>query len=125
MGDFTISDKGIDPDLIPKSILYTGCEIPMIGLGTFGSDSVSGQQVADAVKGAISVGYRHIDCASVYGNEKEIGQTLNEVLRSGLIRREQLWITSKVWNDMHDKVVESCKQSLADLRLKYLDLYLV
>ena len=47
MGDFTISDKGIDPDLIPKSILYTGCEIPMIGLGTFGSDSVSGQQVAD------------------------------------------------------------------------------
>ena len=125
MGVFTISDRGVDPDLIPKSILCTGFEIPMIGLGTFGSDSVSAEQVADTVEGAISVGYRHIDCASVYGNEKEIGQTLNEVLQSGLIKREQLWITSKVWNDMHDKVIESCKQSLANLQMDYLDLYLV
>jgi alcohol dehydrogenase (NADP+) len=125
MGVFTISDRGVDPDLIPKSILCTGSEIPMIGLGTFGSDSVSAEQVADTVEGAISVGYRHIDCASVYGNEKEIGQTLNEVLQSGLIKREQLWITSKVWNDMHDKVIESCKRSLANLQMDYLDLYLV
>jgi alcohol dehydrogenase (NADP+) len=125
MGVFTISDRGVDPDLIPKSILCTGFEIPMIGLGTFGSDSVSAEQVADTVEGAISVGYRHIDCASVYGNEKEIGQTLNEVLQSGLIKREQLWITSKVWNDMHNKVIESCKQSLANLQMDYLDLYLV
>jgi alcohol dehydrogenase (NADP+) len=125
MGVFTISDRGVDPDLIPKSILCTGSEIPMIGLGTFGSDSVSAERAADAVKGAISVGYRHIDCASVYGNEKEIGQTLNEVFQSGLIKRERLWITSKVWNDMHDKVIESCKQSLANLQMDYLDLYLV
>ncbi len=125
MGVFTISDRGVDPDLIPKSILCTGSEIPMIGLGTFGSDSVSAEQVADAVEGAISVGYRHIDCASVYGNEKEIGQTLNKVLLSGLIKREQLWLTSKVWNDMHDKIIESCKQSLANLQMDYLDLYLV
>ena len=125
MGVFTISDRGVNPDLIPKSILCTGFEIPMIGLGTFGSDSVSAEQVADTVEGAISVGYRHIDCASVYGNEKEIGQILNEVLQSGPIKREQLWITSKVWNDMHDKVIESCKQSLANLQMDYLDLYLV
>jgi len=125
MGVFAISDRGVDPDLIPKTILRTGFEIPMIGLGTFGSDSVSAEEVADAVEGAISVGYRHIDCASVYGNEKEIGQKLNEVLQSGLIKREQLWITSKVWNDMHDKVIESCKQSLANLQMEYLDLYLV
>ena len=125
MGVFTISDRGVDPDLIPKSILGTGFEIPMIGLGTFGSDSVSAEQVADTVEGAISVGYRHIDCASVYGNEKEIGQILNEVLQSGPIKREQLWITSKVWNDMHNEVIKSCKQSLANLQMDYLDLYLV
>ncbi|MBN1805498.1 MAG: aldo/keto reductase [Sedimentisphaerales bacterium] len=125
MDVFAISEKSVNPDLVPKNILYTGSEIPMIGLGTFGSDNVSAEQVADAVKGAISVGYRHIDCASVYGNEKEIGQIFNEILSSGLIKREQLWITSKVWNDMHNKVVESCKKSLAHLQLDYLDLYLV
>jgi alcohol dehydrogenase (NADP+) len=81
--------------------------------------------VANAVGGAIAIGYRHLDCASVYGNEKEIGQALNDVFRSGVIRREQLWITSKVWNNMHGRAIESCKKSLADLQLKYLDLYLV
>jgi diketogulonate reductase-like aldo/keto reductase len=125
MDKFALSNNSVNPDLVPKKVLYTGCEIPMIGLGTFGSDAVSAQQVANAVKGAIAVGYRHLDCASVYGNEKEIGQALNEVFRSGVIRREQLWITSKVWNNMHGRVIESCKKSLADLQLNYLDLYLV
>jgi len=99
--------------------------IPVIGLGTFGSDTVSAAQVAEAVKDAIRIGYRHIDCASVYGNEPEIGRVFQEVLQSSLVKRRDLWITSKVWNDMHHDVIRACKQSLADLRLDYLDLYLV
>jgi alcohol dehydrogenase (NADP+) len=98
--------------------------MPAIGLGTFGSDHVSAAEIAEAVKGAAFVGYRHFDCASVYGNEKEIGAALEEIQRGG-IPREELWITSKLWNDKHDDVVASCRQSLIDLRIEYLDLYLV
>jgi diketogulonate reductase-like aldo/keto reductase len=100
--------------------------MPAIGLGTFGSDHVTPAQVAEAVRGAAACGYRHFDCASVYGNEAEVGAALEEVTSSG-VRREDLWITSKLWNDKHaeNDVIASCRQSLADLRLTYLDLYLV
>jgi alcohol dehydrogenase (NADP+) len=125
MERFLIADDAIDQNLIPTRTLYTGAEVPAIGLGTFGSDRFSGKQVAEAVRGAISIGYRHIDCASVYGNEKLIGTVLSEIIESGEVRREELWITSKVWNDMHNNVVEACKKSLSDLQLDYLDLYLV
>lgn len=116
----------IDPAIIPKRTLYTGAAMPAIGLGTFGSDRVSPSQVADAVKGAAAVGYRHFDCASVYGNEAEVGKSFEEILRGG-IGREELWVTSKLWNDKHGDgdVIASCRKSLADLRLNYLDLYLV
>jgi len=111
---------------IPKRTLFTGATMPAVGLGTFGSDHVTPSQVAEAVKGAAWVGYRHFDCASVYGNEAEVGAALEEIL-SGGIKREELWITSKLWNDKHDEedVIASCRKSLADLRLEYLDLYLV
>jgi diketogulonate reductase-like aldo/keto reductase len=122
---FTLSKNAIASEAVPAVRLSDGSTIPMIGLGTFGSDHVSPQEVAEAVQGALAAGYRHIDCASVYGNEKEIGQVLKNVLASELIAREELWITSKVWNDMHGRVVESCRQSLDDLGLDYLDLYLV
>lgn len=118
------SSFSVDPAEVPKRKLNAGTLMPAIGLGTFGSDHVSAAEVADAVKGAAAAGYRHFDCASVYGNEREIGAALQEVMKSG-IKREDLWITSKVWNDRHDDVVGSCRQSLADLRLDYLDLYLV
>lgn len=100
--------------------------MPAIGLGTFGSDHVTAVEIAAAVEGAAAVGYRHFDCASVYSNEHQIGFALQRVLHSG-IKREELWITSKLWNDKHGEndVILSCKQSLADLRLDYLDLYLV
>jgi diketogulonate reductase-like aldo/keto reductase len=100
--------------------------MPAIGLGTFGSDRVSAGEIAEAVKGAAAAGYRHFDCASVYGNEAAIGASFEEIMHQG-IQREDLWITSKLWNDKHgeDQVVASCRQSLADLRLSYLDLYLV
>ena len=74
--------------------------MPAIGLGTFGSDHVSADEVAAAVEGAAAVGYRHFDCASVYGNEHEIGYALQHVF-GGDLKREQLWITSKLWNDKH------------------------
>src|SRR3954449_1124773 len=97
---FVAAADGVDPNLIPKRSLYTGAQMPAIGLGTFGSDHVSPDQIAEAVAGAISVGYRHIDCASVYGNEDRIGEVLQRLFDSGL-RREELWITSKLWNDKH------------------------
>ncbi|HEY1801255.1 MAG TPA: aldo/keto reductase [Terriglobales bacterium] len=100
--------------------------MPAIGLGTFGSDHVTASEVAGAVEGAAAVGYRHFDCASVYRNESQIGYAFKQILHGG-INREELWITSKLWNDRHDEndVIPSCKQSLADLGLGYLDLYLV
>jgi alcohol dehydrogenase (NADP+) len=118
--------RTVDPALVPQRILYTGAKMPAIGLGTFGSDHVSAAEVAEAVEGAAAVGYRHFDCASVYGNERQIGHALQQISRGG-IKREQLWLTSKLWNDKHGEsdVIPSCRQSLADLGLEYLDLYLV
>ncbi len=116
----------VDASRVPQRVLYTGAQMPAIGLGTFGSDHVPASEVAAAVEGAAAVGYRHFDCASVYGNEHEIGYALQQVVHAG-IKREQLWITSKLWNDKHgeNEVIPSCRKSLADLRLNYLDLYLV
>jgi diketogulonate reductase-like aldo/keto reductase len=120
-------ENKINPALVPGKKLSNGATIPVLGLGTFGSDNYSANEIAEAVKYAIKIGYRHIDCASVYGNEKEIGNVLSEVLKDGTVRRDELWITSKVWNNMHGEgqVIASCKKTLADLQLSYLDLYLV
>ena len=118
------SHETVDPSLVPKKRLFTGASLPVVGLGTFGSDNYTPAQVAEAVIGAAEVGYRHFDCASVYGNEDVVGSSLQTILQRG-IPREELWITSKVWNDRHDDVLASCRQSLADLQLDYLDLYLV
>ena len=117
--------KSINPNLIPTKKLYNGSQIPCIGYGTFGSDYVPAEVVSETVKKAIHSGYRQIDCASVYSNEKNIGDVLDEIFKSGFLKREDLWVTSKVWNNMHDNVIESCKQSLRDLKIDYLDLYLV
>jgi alcohol dehydrogenase (NADP+) len=124
--EFKVAKDGVNPDKVLKRKLYTGADIPAIGLGTFGSDRFSGEDIAKAVKGAISVGYRHIDCASVYLNEHLIGESLKDVIKGG-IEREELWITSKVWNDMHGEgdVLKACEKSLKDLKLDYLDLYLI
>ncbi len=117
---------GVDPRRVPQRLLFTGMSMPAIGLGTFGSDSVSGEAVAAAVAGAAAVGYRHFDCAAVYGNEPLIGPVLQQVMAGG-VRREDLWITSKLWNDKHAEaeVIPAFLQSLRALQLEYLDLYLV
>jgi diketogulonate reductase-like aldo/keto reductase len=111
----------VDPSQVPKRKLASGAEMPAIGLGTFGSDHISPETMAKAVEGAMEAGYRHFDCAAVYGNEDRIGP----VLRG--LPREQLWITSKLWNDKHAEqdVIPACRKSLADLRVDYLDMYLV
>ncbi len=117
----------IETTQIPYKTLNTGDKIPVLGIGTFGSDHVSHDDVAKAVKYAVETGYRHIDCASVYGNEDKIGKVIKELLGSDTVKREELWVTSKVWNDMHGEgqVIESCKKTLEDLQLDYLDLYLI
>jgi alcohol dehydrogenase (NADP+) len=123
---FTIADDGVDPRQVPQRTLWTGKKMPAIGLGTFGSDRFSGEDIAKAVLGAAEVGYRHFDCAKVYGNEHLIGASL-ETIQAGGIPREELWVTSKLWNDKHAPVdvIPTFKESLRDLRLDYLDLYLI
>lgn len=119
--------QAIDPKLVPKRKLYTGEEIPCIGMGTFGSDRFSPEEVAGAVAGAIRCEYRLFDCASVYGNEDLIGQVFAQAVSDGVVRREELFITSKVWNDMHGQgdVLLSCAKTLKDLQVDTLDIYFV
>lgn len=114
----------IDPAAVPQVKLSDGDSMPAIGLGTFGSDKYSHSEVAEAVLEAGRFGWRHFDCASVYRNEAEIGVSLETLQKEGA-DRDELWITSKVWNDMHDRVGESIEKSLSDLRLDYLDLALI
>lgn len=115
----------IDPKLVPQRTLYTGAKMPGIGMGTFGSDRFTPEQISNAVRGAVEIGYRLFDGASVYGNENQIGEVYADVIGRGVVTREELFITSKVWNDKHNEVIESCKQTLKDLQLEYLDLYFV
>lgn len=109
---------------IPFQVLRDGNRIPLVGLGTWKAEK---GQVKDAVHIALQAGYRHIDCASVYQNEDEVGEALSYALHRGHIRREELFICSKVWNNEHGKegVRAACQRSLKALSLDYLDLYLI
>jgi len=128
MKEFTFpgfSDDGILPKNVPRIPLERGA-MPVVGMGTFGSDHVSGETVAEAVVTAASLGYRHFDCAAVYGNEQYIGRALQSIMKGG-IERSSLFITSKLWNDKHapEEVIPACKKTLCDLGLEYLDCYLI
>ena len=101
-----------------------GDEMPIVGLGTWKS---APEDVYHAVKTAIQMGYRHIDCAACYDNQNEVGQAITECIKSGIVKRKDLWITSKLWNNRHGKnnVLPALKQTLNELQLDYLDLYLI
>lgn len=109
---------------IPNYKLNSGHIIPLLGIGTWKSDK---GVMSNTIKTAIDAGYRHIDCAALYGNQKEIGIALSEVFKEGKVKREDLFITSKVWvtHLRPDHVVESVKNTLAELQLTYLDLLLI
>ena len=119
--------NAVDPKTVPVFELAGGEKVPCIGMGTFGSDHFAPEQVSAAVAGALRAGYRLFDCASVYGNEDLIGRVFDEAFRDGIVRRDELSVASKVWNDMHGRgdVLLSCAKTLRDLRLDYLDFYFV
>ena len=99
-------------------------QMPAFGLGTWKSGP---GEVYKAVREAIRIGYRHIDCAARYDNEGEVGQAIADAISDGDVERKDLWITTKLWNNAHrrDLVIPALKESLAKLQLEYLDLYLI
>lgn len=115
----------VDPKKVPTMKLHSGEEIPCIGMGTFGSDRFSAEEVSAAVAGAVRCGYRMFDCAACYGNEDQIGEVFENAYKEGVAERKDLFIMSKVWNDMHERVEEACKKSIADLKCDYLDMYYI
>ncbi|KAJ8712798.1 hypothetical protein PYW08_008102 [Mythimna loreyi] len=110
---------------IPTKQLNDGNHIPILGLGTFGFGDIP--KIRQAINWAVEAGYRHIDTAALYDNEAEIGKGISDVLKKGLVKREDLFITTKLWNDKHAKnqVVPALKESLSKLGLQYVDLYLI
>ncbi|XP_072934588.1 aldo-keto reductase AKR2E4-like [Epargyreus clarus] len=106
--------------------LNNGGAMPIIGLGTYARKAISGQY-RQAVEWGIDAGYRHIDTASSYHNEEEVGEGIANKIQQGVVTRDQLFITTKLWNDQHAKkdVIPAIKQSLSKLKLDYVDLYLI
>ncbi|MBI1315226.1 aldo/keto reductase [bacterium] len=104
--------------------LTSGRQLPAVGMGFW---KVGRDVAADVTTQAIECGYRHLDCACDYGNETEVGHGIAAAVKSGLVTREQLWVTSKLWNTYHrpEHVRAACERSLRDLQLEYLDLYLI
>ena len=97
---------------IPSVRLHTGASIPVLGLGTYSSGKYTPEQVSQALLDAASLGYRHFDCASLYANEKELGQVFSKIIQT--IPREELFITSKLPMNKHEEndVIPQCQQTV-------------
>ena len=106
-------------------VLHNGVKLPCVGFGTW--QTPDGETAVRAVKAAIEAGYRHIDGAAVYGNEKSVGEGIRSGMESAGVRREELFVTSKVWTTHrgYEKTLEAFEKSLHDFGLDYFDLYLI
>ena len=109
---------------MPSSFALGGDNLPAVGFGLWKIDK---PDTANLVHAAVEAGYRHLDSAADYGNEKEAGEGIKSALAAGLCQREELWVTSKLWNTYHkpENVRAACEKTLSDLGLDYLDLYLI
>lgn len=116
---------GVDPKKVPQITLSTGDTMPCIGMGTFGSDRFDADEVSAAVAGGIRAGYRLFDCAACYGNEDKIGEVFKAAMDEGIVERKDLFIMTKVWNNMHRRVEESALKSIADLQCEYIDILFI
>ena len=107
---------------VPVTTLNDGHDLPLLGLGTY---KLQGEDVERVVRTALELGYRHIDTASFYDNEVEVGKAINAAIAAGDVTREELFITTKLWNDDQQRAGEAYQESLKRLDLEFIDLYLV
>lgn len=107
---------------IPVTTLNDGYDFPLLGLGTY---NLTGEEVEQTIRTAIELGYRHFDTASLYDNEVEVGKALRAAISAGDVTREELFVTTKLWNDSQERVAEAYQESLERLGLEFIDLYLV
>lgn len=121
---FTLIGSG--DALAPTVRLNNGLEMPAIGLGTYLNTAQEGE-CERAVRDAIDAGYRHIDTAFLYGTEKEVGNAIRSKIAEGVIRREDVFIVTKLWSTFHkpDQVAKAFQKSFDNLNLTYIDLYLM
>ncbi|XP_075163592.1 aldo-keto reductase 1B-like [Haematobia irritans] len=110
-------------DNVPCVVLKNGYSMPKIGLGTWRLT----RNASDVVADALEIGYRHFDCAHIYRNEKDVGRTFKDLMDNGVIKREDIFVTSKLWNTFHHPTMvrQACETSLNNLNLSYLDNYLI
>lgn len=115
---------GMNQHFVPTLTLNDGRELPPIGLGTY---KLQGKECERLVREAIEIGYRHIDTASMYGNEEAVGKAVNDAIAAGDVERDDIFITTKLWNDQQgrENVGPALHDSLRKLGMDYVDMYLV